>query len=136
MKINNPRIIIVDDNVSFRKTAMLFLTKELNAEIVGEASNGIEFSEIAKTVWANIILMDIRMPGIDGISATKSWCKFHPNAKVIAVTMYSEKTYLLKLIEAGFKGCIYKANFFAEIKDAISTVNSGRLYFKNMMVNI
>ncbi len=123
------KILIVDDNNSFREAVKLFLTNELNCEIVGEASNGKEFLQLINPVLADIVLMDIQMPELDGITATKKWCLIYPHTKVIAVTMFTEKAYLQPLIEAGFRGCIFKTNFFSEIFHAIDEVSKGGFYF-------
>lgn len=135
MKPEKLKILIVDDNKSFREAVRFFLKTELNYDIVGEASNGKEFLEKIKTVNADIVLMDIQMPEMNGIESTKKWCSLYPNTKIIGVTMFTEKAYLLQLIESGFKGCVYKTSFYAEIANAIETVANGGLYFaKNMPV--
>jgi DNA-binding NarL/FixJ family response regulator len=127
------RIIIVDDNKSFREAAIKFLTNELNCEVVGEASNGLQFLELIKTMVCDVVLMDIQMPELDGITATKKWCLRNPYTKVIAVTMFTDKVYLVQLIEAGFKGCVFKTSFFSEIVKAINAVIHGKIYFEEDM---
>jgi len=127
------RIFLVDDNETFRKAIKQFLEIELNCEIVGEAENGKHFLENYQVPLADIVLMDIQMPEIDGITATKKWCMINPQTKVIAVTLFTEKAYLLPLIEAGFKGCIFKSDFFNEILNAIDAVMHGRMFFSNNM---
>ena len=122
------KIFLVDDNETFRKAVSQFLEIELGCEVVGEAENGTQFLQNYKTFLADIVLMDIQMPEIDGISATKKWCQRNPETKVIAVTMFTEKAYLLPLIEAGFKGCIFKSDFFNEIINAIDYVMNGRMF--------
>jgi DNA-binding NarL/FixJ family response regulator len=123
------RIIIVDDNKLFRDAIKLYLVNELNIDVVGEATNGKEFLALINNAFVDIVLMDIQMPELDGIAATKKWCLRNPGTKVIAVTMFTDKAYLLQLIEAGFKGCIFKTNFFAEIATAIAAIQKGGLYF-------
>ena len=127
------KLIVVDDNKTFRDAVKLFLTNEYNVNIIGEASNGIEFLNLMEIIQSDIVLMDIEMPDLNGIAATKKWCLRNPYTKVIAVTMYSDQAYLLSLIEAGFKGCVFKNSFFNEIGKAIDTVHSGGLYFNNNM---
>jgi two-component system, NarL family, response regulator LiaR len=133
MNTNKLKIIIVDDNATFRKAVKLFLIKELNCEIINEASNGAEFLKLKNILNADLVLIDIQMPEIDGLSATKSWCLYNSNTKVIALTMFTEKVYLLPMIEAGFKGCIYKINFFSTVLEAIDKVMKGGLYFEKEM---
>ena len=125
------KVFLVDDNGTFRDAVKQFLEIELNCEIVGEAENGKQFLETFSRLPADIVLMDIQMPEIDGIAATKKWCMYNPQTKVIAVTMFTEKVYLLPLIEAGFKGCVFKSEFFNEIIKAIDTVMQNKMFFSN-----
>jgi DNA-binding NarL/FixJ family response regulator len=124
-------VFLVDDNETFREAVRQFLEIEFNCEIVGEAENGKQFLKAYNKLQADIVLMDIQMPEIDGIAATKKWCMFNSQTKVIAVTMFTEKAYLLPLIEAGFKGCVFKSEFFNEITKAIETVMGGGIFFSN-----
>jgi DNA-binding NarL/FixJ family response regulator len=125
------KVFLVDDNATFREAVRQFLEIELNCEIVGEAENGEQFLKIYDKFPADIVLMDIQMPEIDGIAATKKWCMYNPQTRVIAVTMFTEKVYLLPLIEAGFKGCVFKSDFFNEITNAIDEVMQGKMFFSN-----
>jgi DNA-binding NarL/FixJ family response regulator len=127
------KILIVDDNKSFRDAAREFLKNEYNYDIVAEASNGLEFLELIKCNEVDVVLMDIQMPELDGMSATKEWCFYNTRTNVIALTMFTEKAYLEQLILAGFKGCVFKTNFFEEIKNAIEKVNGGGFYFNSNM---
>ena len=130
METKKLRILLVDDNRSFREAVKLFITKEMNCEVVGEASNGLEFLSLITKCSVDIVLMDIQMPELDGIKATKEWCLRNPNTKVIAVTMFTEKAYLLQLIQSGFKGCVFKTSFFVQIVAAVTAVMEGKLYFE------
>jgi two-component system response regulator NreC len=127
------KIIIVDDNISFRNAVKLFLQNEMNCEIIGEISDGKEFLKLKNINRADLVLMDIQMPEKDGITATKEWCLLNPRTKVIAITMFTDKAYLLPLIEAGFKGCIYKTNFFSKIRDVFQKVLDSGIYFEQEM---
>ena len=123
------KVIIVDDNIQFRYHLKSFIEDELNINIIGEASNGIEFLELPNTDSADIILMDIAMDLMDGFEATKRALWNNRNVKIIAITMHWEKIVLQRLLESGFKGCVYKNNIFTELEKAINTVISGQLYF-------
>jgi DNA-binding NarL/FixJ family response regulator len=129
------KIIIVDDNEPFRKALKILLTKEFQAEIIGEASNGEEFLQLTNLYLADIILMDVMMPGIDGITLAQKVLWKKPELKIIAITMHTDKVYLISLIGAGFRGCIFKTNLFNDINNALNTVLEGHLSFpKNINV--
>jgi len=130
MDRKNLKIIIVDDNDTFRNAVKLYLQNEMNCEVIADVSDGKEFLQLSNIRFADIILMDIQMPEIDGINATQDWCKLYPATRIIAITMFTDKAYLLPLIEAGFKGCIYKTNFFSKIGEAIDHIMKGGLYFE------
>lgn len=123
------RIALVDDNEPFRKALKNLLIKEFDAEIIVDASSGLEFQNILKYNIADIILMDVMMPDIDGISLAKSVLWKFPHLKIIAITMHTDKVYLTSLIEAGFKGCIFKTSIFDDLGKAIELVQKGQLYF-------
>jgi len=132
-KSNNSKIkiIIVDDCLMFQRVMKEVLVKEINCEIIGEASNGEEFLLLDNIHVADIILMDIKMPKLNGFETAKKVTYLYPNAKLIAVTMFSEKIYLDQIVKAGFKGGILKSNFFNNISPAIERVMSGHFYFAN-----
>ncbi len=119
---------MVDDNVSFRANLKGYIEKSLGFEVIGEASNGRLFLELSNLYDADIILMDIAMDEMDGIQATKLALWRNPKLKIIAVTMHSERVYLIQLIEAGFKGCVFKPDIFNQLREAIYSVLDGQYY--------
>lgn len=130
------KIILVDDNDPFRYALKKVLVNKFNANIIGESSSGTEFNKLTNLHLADIILMDVMMPDIDGITLTKTTLRRNSYLKFIAITMHYDKVYLTSLIEACFKGCVFKTNIFSEISIAIETVMAGRYYFpKDMLLN-
>ena len=125
------KILLVDDNQTFRTAVKQYLEIEMNCTVVAEVENGKHFLDMFNRTLADIVLMDIQMPEVDGITATKKWCLLNPETKVIAVTMFTDRAYLLPLIEAGFKGCIFKSEFFNEISKAIEKVMNGKMFFSD-----
>lgn len=123
------KIILVDDNDPFRYALKNLLVNKFNAEIIGEAQSGAEFNKLTNLHLADVILMDIMMHDIDGISLTKEKLWRNNHLKFIAITMHYDKVYLTTLIETGFRGCVFKSNIFFEIIAAIETVIAGNLYF-------
>lgn len=125
------KFILVDDNYEFRQSMRALLEVEFSAVIIAEASNGVEFFQLPDLHSADIILMDLSMPELDGLEATQRFVYENPKAKVIAVTMFTDQAYLDQLIAAGFKGCVFKHDFLGEIKQAIELVALGAVYFPN-----
>jgi len=110
-------------------------------EVVGEASNGKEFLELIDIINADIVLMDISMPGADGIEATARALEKYPDLKIIALTMFCDEEYYYKMIQAGVSGYILKESGKDELANAINTVISGENYFsqkllRNIILNL
>ena len=123
------KIIVVDDNATFREGIKFFLEEILHYRVIAEFINGLEFVDSNIINLADIVLMDIEMPKMNGIIATHKTLFHHPRLKVIAVTNYRNKAYLTELIMAGFKGCVLKDNIYNELGQALDVVFGGKLYF-------
>jgi two-component system, NarL family, response regulator NreC len=131
MATQKVKLIIVDDNNSFREVFENFLGFEYDFEIIGSFQNAEELFKANIVHEAEILLMDIQMPGIDGITATKKIKWIYSEIKVIAITMFTDEAYLKELISAGFNGCVFKDNIYNEIIIAIEKVLNNKLYFPN-----
>jgi DNA-binding NarL/FixJ family response regulator len=123
------KIIIVDDHVIFRKGLYTILNEIDFVKVVGEASNGNELLELLKKQPVDVILMDIKMPVMDGIEATKKVAAKYPGIKVIALTMFEEISYFNKMIEAGASGFLLKKTTSEELERAINLVLEDESYF-------
>ena len=128
------RIIITDDHQLFRNGLKILLNAFPDFEVVGEALNGHEFIEIIKNTNAEIALMDINMPEMDGIEATRRGLKINPKINVIALSMYGEEEYYYKMIDAGAKGFLLKGSNINEVREAILTVIKGGSYFSQELL--
>lgn len=122
------KIIIADDHplslVGFEK-----LLDDPEFELIGQASNGEELIELAKNLKPDVIITDIKMPGIDGIEATKQIIKDFPNMAIIAVSMIDEYNLIIDMVEAGAKGYLLKSAHPNEIIAAIHAVHAGEIYY-------
>jgi DNA-binding NarL/FixJ family response regulator len=94
--------------------------------MVGEAGNGHEAVEMFRTLQPDVVLMDLRMPDMDGIEATKQIRKINPDARIIALTSYDGDQDIYKAIEAGVRGYILKEMVHTKVIDAIHTVHAGK----------
>jgi DNA-binding NarL/FixJ family response regulator len=128
------RIIIADDHQLFRNGLKILLDSFPDFEVTGEASNGEEFLKIIKTTPADIALMDINMPEMDGIEATRKALKICPAISIIALSMYGEEEYYYKMVDAGAKGFLLKDSDIFEVKEAILSVIRGGSYFSQELL--
>jgi len=115
-------IIIADDHQLFRNGLKILLNSFPEFEVAGEASNGLEFLRLLKTIKADVALMDINMPEMDGIEATRKGVKICPELNIIALSMYGEEEYYYKMVDAGAKGFLLKDSDISEVKEAILTI--------------
>lgn len=128
------RIIIADDHQLFRNGLKILLSSFPEFEVTGEASNGEEFLKLLKNTEADIALMDINMPEMDGIEATRKGLKISPDLNIIALSMYGEEEYYYKMVDAGAKGFLLKDSDITEVKEAILTVFRGGSYFSQELL--
>ncbi len=119
-------ILCVDDHPLLRKGIAAILANETDMKLVAEAGNGQEAVEAFRTDRPDVTLMDLRMPGIDGIEATKQIRKIDPEAKIIALTSYDGDQEIYRALEAGVRGYILKEMVHTEIVRAIRVVHSGK----------
>ncbi len=129
VKIMGLNIIIVDDNETFRKGIIFYLINMLKHKVVAEFSDGVDFLTTNNTSDADIILMDIEMPRLNGVETLKEYLWINKGIKAIAITSYEDELYLTELIGAGFKGCVLKRNIYEELALAISQVMDNKLYY-------
>jgi DNA-binding NarL/FixJ family response regulator len=129
------KIIIVDDHLIFRKGLNTILNELENVKVVGEAGNGHELLELLKKQDADLIFMDIKMPVMDGIEATRKVLQKYPKIKVIALTMFDEIGYFNEITDAGAMGFLLKKTTREELGNAIEQVMAGESYFSAEFMN-
>jgi two-component system nitrate/nitrite response regulator NarL len=123
------RVLLVDDYPIVLSGLRNTLSSHPQFKIVGEASDGTEAIRRAKETNPNVVLMDITLPGLNGIEATRVLRKEVPKAKVLALTMHDDREYILEIIRAGAKGYVLKDTSPSELIRAIVTVYNGDSYF-------
>lgn len=132
--MNQKKIFIVDDHEIFRNGLKLLLNSMENIKVVGEASNGQMFLDTFRQSNADIIFMDISMPVMDGIQATKKALELNPQLKIIALTTFGEIEYFNEMIYSGVAGFMLKNSEPADFKVAIEKVSRGANYFSEEMI--
>lgn len=128
------KMFIVDDHRMFRESIRKMLTIERIADVVAEASNGKEFLDLLKTNIPDLVLMDIAMPEMDGIEATRKAIEMHPDLKVLALSSFGDEKYYFHMIEAGVKGFVLKNASMAELENAIKEVAAGGSWFSSELL--
>ena len=126
MADNNPiRLLLVDDQRLLREGMRILLELEPDLDVVGEAVNGVEALTRYAELRPDVVLMDVKMPEMDGVAATRQLLISHPQAKVIILTTFDDDEYVFEGIRAGALGYLLKALSGAELADAIRTVAAG-----------
>ena len=120
------RIICVDDHSLVRKGLASIIANEPDMEMVGEAANGREAVDSFRSLRPEVVLMDLRMPEMDGIEATRQIRKVDPEAKIIALTSYDGDQEIYRSLEAGVRGYLLKEMVHSEVVRAIRVVQSGK----------
>ncbi|MCD4773342.1 MAG: response regulator transcription factor [Bacteroidales bacterium] len=128
-------LVIVDDHIIFRKGLRAVLDEITNTKVIGEASNGHELFDILKKNEVDIVFMDIKMPVMDGIEATKKAREKYPDLKIIALTMHEEIGYFNKMIDAGANGFLLKKTTKDELEKAIKKVMMDDNYFSEEFIS-
>lgn len=131
------RLAIAEDHQSLIDGIKLLLEYEDGISIVGSANDGESLLEIVKKKRPNVVLMDIRMPKLNGIEATKKIKKEFPNVRILAFTMFEQIEAIRQMIDAGASGYILKNSSLKEVHNAIKAVYNGEKYFDaNINTNV
>lgn len=125
------RLVIADDHYLFRAGLRSIFTSEQlsNYNIIGEAENGYELIEKVKSAKPDIVLTDILMPEMDGVTACRHIKQHYPGVKIIALSAMDQLTYISNMVTAGATGYLVKQTTVGEIKEAIDSVNAGSPYY-------
>jgi len=119
------RVVIVDDHALLREGTRWILQQEPCIEVVGEASRGDDAVEIVTELQPDVVLLDLRLPGLPGIDAARQIAKLAPRTRVLIVTAYDEEDYVLEALQAGAAGYLLKTAPSHELVDAVRAVASG-----------
>ena len=119
------RIVIADDQALFREGLHTLLSTQADLSVVGEAGNGREVLELVRKHQADVVLMDLRMPVLDGVAATRELARIDPNCRVIILTTFDDDEYIFEGLRAGACGYLLKDTSAEELFSAIRVVAKG-----------
>jgi DNA-binding NarL/FixJ family response regulator len=122
------RILLVDDHAVLRAGLRALLEAEDGLEVIGEAGTGEEGAAVAERLKPNVVVMDLSMPGIGGLEATRRIAALGQNTRVLVLTMHGEEEHLLPVLEAGGSGYVNKRSADEELIQAIHTVARGDVF--------
>jgi DNA-binding NarL/FixJ family response regulator len=128
------KVIIVDDHTLFRNGLRILLNTLEDYQVVAEAANGKQFLDLLEINMADLVLLDINMPVMDGIEAATIAQKLYPDLKIITLSMYGEEDYYYKMVNAGVKGFLLKNSDIKEVKTALDVVYDGGSFFSSELL--
>lgn len=120
------RLVLADDHAMVRAGTRELLEQQSDIEIVGEASNGAEAVQLAQELQPDVVVMDVRMPGMSGVEATRRIKADFPDIKVLVLTAHDDDEYVFALLQAGANGYMMKTAEIDELVKAIRTVAAGQ----------
>lgn len=129
-------ILIADDHTLVRETWSFILNNDPRFQVVAECGSGEEAVELARNLRPNIVIMDINLPGINGIEATQQIRKFSPASKILGVSLHTQPTYARKMMQKGASGYVTKNSSREEMYKAIVEIHSGKKYICEEIKNI
>jgi DNA-binding NarL/FixJ family response regulator len=122
------RILLADDHAVVRQGFRMILGAEADMEIVGEAGNGREAVALAEELKPDVVVMDVAMPELNGIEATRRVTESVPHARVVALSMHKDSVYVREILRAGARGYLLKDSVAADLVSAVRAVAQGEGY--------
>ncbi len=129
------RILLADDHALVRKGIMAMLESESDLEVIGEANDGKEALELSKKLNPDLLIIDIRMPEMNGIEATSKLHEYSPQTKALILSMHDSDDYVLQSLQVGASGYLLKDTEKPEFLKAIHQVMTGNKYFSGAVSN-
>jgi len=122
-------VLMADDNREVRTAFRKILEMEADLEVVGVVNNGQQAVAMVKKLRPNLVLMDVSMPMLNGLEATRQILKAHPATKVLMLSAHSDEAYIIESLNAGAKGYLIKQSSMINVCQAIRAVQNGKTFF-------
>lgn len=129
------RILLADDHAVVRQGFKMILAEQPDMEIVGEAGNGREALALAESLKPDIVVMDVAMPELNGIEATRRMGESVPHARVVALSMHKDSVYVREILRAGARGYLLKDSVAGDLVSAVRSVARGEGYISPQVSN-
>jgi DNA-binding NarL/FixJ family response regulator len=129
------RVLIADDHPLFRQGIRSLIEQDSGIAVVGEAGDGFELLEMIKRVQADLVIMDIAMPRIQGLDATQELKKISPGTRVLILTMHNSRQYLYHAMSVGADGYLLKEDAHDDLVTAIRTIQKGKFYISPLVAD-
>ena len=129
------RIVLADDHATIRQGLKLLIDAQPDMQVVGEAGDGRAAIDRVEQLRPDVIVMDISMPGMNGLNATRTLKDLHPESRVVALTRYSDDAYLQELLRAGVAGYVLKQSASIELLQAIRAAAVGGQYLDSTVTS-
>ena len=134
--MNAIKIVLADDHVLVRNGIKAMLESDHDIQVVGEANNGNEALEVARKLHPDILILDIRMPELNGLEAASRLSGYSPSTKAVILSMHDSEEYVLQALDAGAYGYLLKDTDKNEFVKALKQVHGGSKYFSGGVSNI
>lgn len=130
------KILIADDHQIVREGLISLINKQQNMEIIGEAEDGRNAVKLVKELKPDVVVMDISMPDLNGIEATKQILAENPDVKIIGLSIHSDRRFITRMLTAGAKGYLLKDCAFDELALAINSVQQDKFYLSPQITGV
>ena len=130
------KILLADDHRIFRESLSTLLEQQTDIEIIAQANNGQTAVQLAKKLLPDVVIMDIGMPDLNGIEATRQILSKESQIKIIALSMYSDRKFVAEMLKAGASGYLLKDSAAEELIQAIRTVIGGGTYLPPSLTDL
>lgn len=126
-------LVLADDHVMFRKGIKKIITGVDDFEVIGEANDGLELLDLLKETNPHLIILDISMPNLRGLEATREIKQAYPHIKILLLTMHKKKEFIQQAMEAGADGYLLKEDADTELLKAVRTIREGNRFISSLL---